>query len=52
MELLKKNEGELQFHALPISQNRWEGEDYILIEHLLGIKEKEGIMEMYDYFRI
>ncbi|MEK4972174.1 hypothetical protein NSQ89_07340 [Niallia sp. FSL R7-0648] len=53
MEILKnKNGGELQYQALSISLNRWEGNDYILIEHLLGIKEKEGIMETDDYFRI
>lgn len=50
IELLrKKNGGELLYNALPISLNRWEGDDYILIEHLLGIKEKEGIMET-DYY--
>ena len=35
-------------YRLPISLNRWEGDDYLLIEHLLGIKENEGIMET-DY---
>lgn len=47
--LREKNGGNLLYNALPISLNRWEGDNYLLIEHLLGIKENEGIM-MTDYY--
>ncbi|KAB7668740.1 SMI1/KNR4 family protein [Bacillus sp. B1-b2] len=47
--LKKKNGGDLLYNALPISLNRWEDDDHILIDHLLGIKKKEGIMET-DYY--
>jgi len=47
--LMEKNGGTLLYNALPISLNRWEGDDFLLIEYLFGIKENEGIMET-DYY--
>ncbi|KAB7673140.1 SMI1/KNR4 family protein [Bacillus sp. B1-b2] len=47
--LKKKNGGYLLYNTLPISLNRWEDDNFILIDHLLGINKNEGIMET-DYF--
>lgn len=47
--LKQKNGGELRYNALPISLDRWENDNHIIIEHLLGIKENDGIMET-DYY--
>jgi len=47
--LKQKNGGELHYNALPISLDRWENDNHIIIEHLLGIKENDGIMET-DYY--
>ena len=47
--LKKKNGGKLLYNALPIALDRWDDDNYLLIEDMFGIKEKEGIMET-DYF--
>lgn len=47
--LKQKNGGELHYNALPISLDRWENDNHIIIDHLLGIKENNGIMET-DYY--
>ena len=51
IKLLKKqNGGTLIYNALPLALNRWDGDDYLEIDNLRGIKKDKGIMET-DYFK-
>ncbi|MEK4671399.1 SMI1/KNR4 family protein [Niallia sp. FSL R7-0271] len=51
IKLLKKqNGGTLIYNALPIAFNRWDGDDFLEIDNLRGIKKDKGIMQT-DYFK-
>ena len=51
IKLLKKqNGGTLTYNAIPVALNRWDGDDYLEIDNLCGIKKDKGIMET-DYFK-
>ncbi|GKU82941.1 SMI1/KNR4 family protein [Niallia sp. NCCP-28] len=51
INLLKvQNGGVIIFNALPIALNRYDGDTYIEIDHLLGIKKGKGILET-EYYK-
>jgi len=51
IKLLKiQNGGTLIYNALPIAFKRWDGDDYVEIDNLRGIKRDKGIMET-GYFK-
>ena len=51
IKLLKKqNGGTLKYNALPVALNRRDGDDYLEIDNIRGIKKDKGIMET-EYFK-